>query len=160
MIIEIVLAGIFACFLMDIWQQLLRLVTGIPISNWSVVGRWFFITLKTGKIYNPMILDVPKVKRETMIGWLVHYSVAIGYALVFWLLMEDYGIFSATLLDGFLFGAASVVVPWFFFMPCLGNGILASKSSNPIQNSLLALASHSIFGMSIALFFSFFEPIK
>ena len=156
MIIEIVLVGIFACFLMDIWQQLLRLVAGIPISNWSVVGRWFFITLKTGKIYNPMILDVPKVKRETMIGWLVHYSVAIGYALVFWLLMEDYGIFSATLLDGFLFGAASVVVPWFFFMPILGKGFLAIKTPAPLLACSLAIWSHVVIGSTIGILFQFF----
>ena len=60
-----------------------------------------------------------------------------------------------TIIDGLLFGIASVVVPWLFFMPALGIGILANKAPNPRLECALALMMHSIFGLSLGVGFSF-----
>ena len=139
---------------MDIWQQMLKRLMGIPASNRSIVGRWFIEVFRSRKIYNPKIGESPKITNENLVGWLVHYSVAIGYALVFWVLLELAEIVSATVYSGIVFGVISVVIPWFFFMPCLGNGVLAHKTPNPLMACILALASHTVIGISLALFFS------
>jgi hypothetical protein len=57
--------------------------------------------------------------------------------------------------DGLIFGIISVIVPWFFFQPALGNGILASKTSEPVKVCLLALMMHTIFGIAIGIGFQF-----
>ena len=60
------------------------------------------------------------------------------------------------LVDGLLFGCASVVVPWFFFMPAIGAGLLGSRTPNPVLACVLALIAHTIFGGAIAVFFNLF----
>ena len=94
-------------------------------------------------------------KNELAVGWLVHYSVAIGYAAVYaWLMHAT--ILQAGLIDGLIFGVISVVVPWFFFLPCLGKGMLARLTPNPPLVCALALMMHSLFGASIGLGFAVF----
>jgi hypothetical protein len=41
LIIQSIVSGIVATIVLDLWQRLLRLTAGIPVSNWAVVGRWF-----------------------------------------------------------------------------------------------------------------------
>ena len=94
-------------------------------------------------------------KNELAVGWLVHYSVAIGYAAVYAWLMHG-TILKAELIDGLIFGVTSVVVPCFFFLPCLGKGMLARLTPNPPLVCGLALMMHSLFGVSIGLGFAAF----
>jgi hypothetical protein len=49
-----------------------------------------------------------------------------------------------------------VAVPWFFFLPCLGKGMLARLAPNPPLVCALALMMHSLFGVSIGLGFAVF----
>ena len=74
------------------------------------------------------------------------------YAGVFGFLIH-LGFLSSTPLDGLAFGIASVFVPWLFFMPAMGNGLLANKTPNPILSCTLALMTHSIFGLSLGIGF-------
>ena len=45
--LDIILAGIGVCIVFDLWQRALQRLTGIPRSNWAMVGRWL-IRLVTG----------------------------------------------------------------------------------------------------------------
>jgi len=152
-------SGMFSCLAMDIWQQILRRLAGIPATNWSIVGRWFLEIFLSRKIYNPKVGETPNIKNENLVGWVVHYSVALAYSIVFWFLLEIAELVSATVTSGLIFGVISVVIPWFFFMPCLGNGVLGRKTPNPVLTCVLALASHSVIGMSLGLSFSLFSKL-
>ena len=157
MIVFVVLfSGIFSCLIMDGWQQILRLVFGLPSSNWGVVGRWSMYVCTSGKVYHPSIDLTDSIKNEVLVGWIVHYLVALMYAISFWFLVEYFHILSRTILDGLIFGAISVAIPWIFFMPCLGKGFFASQTPNPILACSLALVSHSVLGVALAISFSFF----
>ena len=112
-IFHIVIIGIVSCFVMDLWQRLLKLLYSINPSDWSVVGRWFVLVVSDRRIYNPTIDQVAPIKNELMIGWIVHYSVAILYSIFFYILLE-YGICTASLINGIIFGLISVIIPWFF----------------------------------------------
>ena len=153
-LVKIIIVGIISCLAMDLWQQVLKKISGIPSSNWRIVGRWFLMIFSAKKIFNPTITEELPLKNENRIGWLVHYSVAVIYVLFYWVLMTQTDLLAPTVLDGLMFGAISVVVPWFFFMPCLGNGFLATKSPNPTLSCTVALASHSILGLTIGFMFS------
>ena len=50
-IFHVVIVGILSCFAMDMWQRLLKLLYAINPSDWGVVGRWFVLVIKKGKIY-------------------------------------------------------------------------------------------------------------
>jgi len=151
---EIIAVGIFSCLVFDLWQRIFKLLTGIPPSNWAMVGRWLINLIKNRQIFVENITAIEAYDSELSIGWVFHYFVAILYAVVYFLLMEI-KIINPGFLDGLIFGVISVIVPWFFFQPALGNGILASKTPEPIKVCLLALMMHTIFGIAIGIGFQF-----
>ena len=150
---EWLLIGIGSCAVFDLWQRLFQVFTTIPPTDWSLVGRWFIGLISKGRLFASQLAEQPKEKYETFAGWFVHYAVAVVYAGVFGFLI-DLGFLHSTPVDGLAFGIASVVVPWFFFMPAMGNGVLANKTLNPILSCALALMMHSIFGLSLGIGFS------
>ena len=154
-IFHIVTIGIVSCVVMDLWQRLLKLLYSINPSDWSVVGRWFVLVVSDRQIYNPTIDQVAPIKNELIIGWIVHYSVAILYSIFFYILLK-YEICTASLINGIIFGLISVVVPWFFFMPVLGKGFLGMKTPSPLMACSLAVGSHIAIGASIGGFYQIF----
>ena len=150
---ELIIIGIGSCIIFDLWQRVFQIFTSIPPSNWTLVGRWFIGLIFNSRLIANQLLEQPHAKHETPVGWTVHYGVGIIYSYFFALLVH-FGLLKPTITDGFLFGVASVAVPWFFFMPALGNGILANKASNPRLSCVLALMMHSIFGLSLGFGFS------
>ena len=154
-IFHIFIIGILSCVMMDVWQRLLKLLYSINPSDWSVVGRWFVLVFSERQIYNPTIDQVAPIKNELMIGWIVHYSVAILYSIFFYILLEC-EICSASLINGIIFGLISVIVPWFFFMPALGKGFLGTKTPSPLMACSLAVGSHIAIGAPIGGFYKIF----
>ena len=150
--IHIVFVGVLACLILDVWQRLLLLVFKLPVSNWAIVGRWLVSFLKTGKWINNALPEQSPIPHELMIGWVFHYFIAVVYAFFYFILWWS-NILSFEFFDGLVFGVVSVVVPWFFFMPAMGSGILAGKTDKPNLVCFLALCAHGIFGIAIALFF-------
>jgi len=74
------------------------------------------------------------------------------YAVIYLVLMID-RVVEPTLADGFLFGAVSVVVPWFYFMPCMGKGVMGKFTPNPKKACLISLSSHLVYGTAMGLGF-------
>ena len=155
LVIQILIVGVVACAIFDLWQRLFQKLTAIPPSNWAIVGRWSLGLVTNGHLIACDLESQTKRKNELAVGWLVHYSVAIGYATVYaWLMHAT--ILQAGLIDGLIFGVISVAVPYFFFLPCLGKGMLARLTPNPPLVCGLALMMHSLFGVSIGLGFAAF----
>jgi hypothetical protein len=117
-----IVAGIFATIVLDIWQRLLQAVAGIPATNWS---------------------------NEAVIGWTMHYLIGVIYGLVYLGLIVIFLSGTPSLLNGFLFGLASVVVPWFVMQPALGLGIMGSKAPNPNVPRFTALGAHCLYGTAL-----------
>ena len=90
---------------------------------------------------------------ELRAGWVLRYVVAVGYAAVF-AMMVQLGWLQADAVDGLVFGIASVAVPWFFFMPALGAGVMARNTPNPPVACATALMMHALFGLSLGLGFA------
>ena len=145
----IIIAGIIACLAMDFFQRLLLVTSGQPPSNWAVVGRWAFHVLRTARLNQPAIDSAAEIKGEHAIGWVVHYVVGIGYAFIYAGFMQT-GLLTASLSDGLIFGFLSVVVPWFFFLPAMGKGIMGKHTPAPAKVCMLALANHCVFGLGMA----------
>ena len=154
-IMGIIIAGIVACLAMDIFQRVLLITSGQPPSNWAVVGRWAFNVLRTAHLYQPAIESSAEITGERAFGWVVHYAVGIGYAVIYAELMQK-GQLTPSLSDGLLFGFLSVIIPWFFFLPVLGKGIMAKHTPAPAKVCILALANHCVFGLGMAGGFQLF----
>ena len=155
LIIQILIVGIVACATIDLLQRLFQKLTAIPPSNWAMVGRWSLGVMTNGQLIARDLESQAERQNELAVGWLVHYGVAIGYAAVYaWLMQAN--ILQAAFGDGLIFGVLSVAVPWFFFLPCLGKGMMARLTPNPPLVCALALMVHSLFGVSIGLGFAIF----
>ena len=109
--------------------------------------------MSNGQLIASQLSQQPEAKHETPTGWVVHYAVGIVYAYVLFILVQ-LGILEPTITHGLVFGVASVLVPWLFFMPAMGNGIMANKTPNPKVACALALMMHSLFGLSLGVGFS------
>ncbi len=147
--------GICACAFLDFWQRLLFYLFKVPPSNWALVGRWLIIFLRTRIWVQSNLVKQTAIKNELFIGWVFHYFVAVVYALLY-LFLVNHNVINFGFADGVVFGLFSVIVPWFFFMPAMGTGILANKAPNPSLSCLLALMAHTIFGGALGWLFKMF----
>ena len=150
---ELILIGIGSCIVFDVSQRIFQIFSSIPPSNWTLVGRWFIGLVSNGQLIANQLSQQPEAKHETPTGWAVHYAVSIACAYVLFILVH-LGILEPTITHGLLFGVVSVLVPWLFFMPAMGNGVLASNAPNPKIACALALMMHSLFGLSLGVGFS------
>jgi len=146
--LQAVMAGVLATLALDIWQRLLFAVSGIPPADWGLIGRWFAYIPKGRLIHQP-IAETPAVAGESAIGWTMHYLVGIAYGFAYLGLMAFGLERPPSLLNGFLFGAVSVVIPWFIMQPGLGAGVMARLAPNPWIPRLNALASHILYGIAL-----------
>jgi hypothetical protein len=143
-----IVAGIVATVILDLWQRVLHAATGIPPTNWGIVGRWFG-HMPRGRFIHEAIAEAEPVGNEAVIGWTLHYLIGIVYGVVYVGLIVFVMAGMPSVLNGFLFGLASVVIPWFVMQPALGLGIMGSKAPNPAVPRYTALAAHCIYGMAL-----------
>lgn len=81
-------------------------------------------------------------------------GVGVVYVLAYFGLWKHLNVLTPTLIDGLIFGMVSVVVPWFFFMPTIGAGVLAHNTPRPLFACVAALATHSVFGLTLTYLLS------
>lgn len=147
-ILQACAAGFVATVVLDLWQRLLFAVTGIPPANWALIGRWF-AHLPRGRFIHRPIADSAAVPGELALGWGMHYLVGLVYGFAYVGLMV-YGLDRPpSLVNGAVFGAASVVIPWFILQPGLGIGVMGRCARNPAVPILNAFTSHVIYGVAL-----------
>lgn len=148
-IVRIIVIGIGATLLMDMWSYLLSYFN-IKTLDYRLVGRWignFFI----GKFTHENITRTPVVRYEAIIGWTTHYIIGIIFSFV---LVACFGIdwlYRPTLLPALIIGIITIVAPFFIMQPAFGFGIAASKLKNPLVARFMSLLSHSIYGLGLYL---------
>ena len=150
-IFDSIFAGIFSCIVMDIWQKVLFLTLGITPSNWSLAGRWLLMLVNKKVFVNLNLDNENPIKYELQLGWIFHYCVGIGYGFTYYFFQT---VFDNSIFSGFMFGLISVVIPWFFFLPVTGKGIMGKSTPNPNLTKLLSTCSHVVLGIFLAVGFS------
>ena len=146
-IISILIAGVFACIILDILGYLLKLI-GIPEPSWGIVGRWTYYMLKNATFYNPNIANMPNFRYEVLLGWIFHYYVSICWAVIYYFCFLMVGL-KMTYFSGFIFGALTTLAPLLIFLPFTGQGVFANKTRIPIKTSIMFLIRHSIYGIAM-----------
>ncbi len=151
--IELVFRGVFigagATLLIDLWAALLRR-WGVPSLNLALLGRWIG-HLPEGRFVHDSIARAEPVRRESVIGWLAHYAIGVGFA---GLLLTLFGLDWArapTLGPALLVGIGTLPAPLFVLQPALGAGIASSKTPRPVFNTFKSLTTHTVFGLGLYL---------
>ena len=145
----VVLIGIGATLLMDMWALLLKAL-GVPTLNYAMVGRWAG-HLPRGRWSHTAISTAAPIPGELALGWTIHYAVGIAFAAVLPAIWGAGWLENPTWGPALTVGVSTVVFPWCVLQPALGAGIAGSRTATPIKNALRSLATHAVFGSGLYL---------
>jgi len=152
-ILVVIAIGLGATLLIDLWALVLKRAFDIRSLNYCLLGRWV-LHIPQGTIAHESIAASPTKPHECGVGWTAHYTIGASFALLFVRLASTSWLLRPTLLPALLFGAATVVVPFFTMQPAFGLGIASSKAPKPNQARLKSLSTHTVFGAGLWLWAS------
>lgn len=150
--IFVIILGIFATIIMDVWQVFLLLAFKIPAPEWKFVGRWI-LGIPTLGFVQKIPTELPMRRLEKLTGWVTHYLMGILYAFIYIYLVEVMPI--DQLMVTFLFVAISLLTPWLLLFPCMGMGFFAARTPKPRLVIIYNLITHLIFSFSMYLLNNF-----
>ena len=98
LLVSIVLVGIGATAVMDVWLLILSRL-GVPTAGFAMVGRWAGHFAR-GRFVHAAIAKAAPVPFENALGWLTHYLVGIAYAALLPSGSSQSNLYSINLLTG------------------------------------------------------------
>lgn len=140
--------GIGATLVMDLWNLFLKRAFGIPSLNYCLLGRWLR-HMPAGTLRHASLAAAPQKSFECTVGWIAHYTIGVGFALVFVVLAAGDWLARPTLLPALLYGIGTVALPFFILQPSIGLGVAASKTPSPLRARLKSLMTHAVYGVGL-----------
>jgi hypothetical protein len=147
-LVRMLIIGVGATLLMDLWGIARKLLFGIPSPDYALVGRWL-CSMARGRFRHDSIAVLPSVPGERLIGWSAHYLIGIAFAAVLLLARGFSWIQRPTLIPALLVGIASVAAPFFLMQPSMGAGIAGCRTPRPGAVRLQSLITHTVFGLGL-----------
>lgn len=147
-LIVIVIVGVGATALMDIWGSVRKALFGIPLPNYALVGRWIG-HMPRGQFHHVAIAGSARVAGEKLIGWGAHYLIGILFAALLMCFGGMEWFRQPTLGPAIAVGIGTVAAPFLLMQPGMGAGIAASKTPNPTQARLHSIITHTLFGVGL-----------
>ncbi|MEH2559972.1 hypothetical protein V1286_007501 [Bradyrhizobium algeriense] len=144
----IVLIGIGATAVMDLWSIARKWLFGVPALDYALVGRWLG-HLARGRLRHDRIAASPPVWGERLIGWTAHYLIGIAFAAVLLAIWGLDWVRHPTIGPALIVGIGSVAAPFLLMQPGMGAGIAASRTPRPVAARLHSLTTHGIFGVGL-----------
>lgn len=148
-VVRIVLVGVGATVVMDVWLMLLKRM-GVQTLNFALIGRWVGHLLR-GTFAHPSIGKAPPIPAELVLGWLTHYAVGIAFTGLLIGLRGLAWMQTPSLLPALGVGVCTVAAPLFVMQPAMGMGIAASKAPSPWENRMRSTVNHTVFGLGLYL---------
>jgi hypothetical protein len=149
--IEMILMGIFATFVMDFLAGFLvkrKLIHSFIEPE--AVGRWFLCMFR-GKFIHKDIHKTPALKNEKLWCFISHYLIGIVLAGIYLFLELKEPSIRGQMWMPLVFGIATVSLPWFWLLPSIGLGFMASKSLNRSLIIRTNLVNHTNFGLGLCI---------
>ncbi|WP_116807757.1 DUF2938 domain-containing protein [Steroidobacter cummioxidans] len=146
--LSLVLTGVGATMLMDVWGVARKYLFGLPSPDYGMVGRWIG-HMTHGKFRHDRIAAASPIAAERVIGWSSHYIIGIAFAAGLISIVGSEWLRRPTLGPALAFGVATVAAPFFLMQPGMGAGIAASRTPKPGSARLQSLITHAIFGFGL-----------
>ncbi len=149
--IEMILMGIFATYFMDlIGGFLVKRKLVHSFIEPEAVGRWFLYMFK-GKFIHKDIHKTPALSNEKFWCIFSHYLIGIVLAGLYLFLELKVSTIRDQQWMTLIFGIATVILPWFWLLPSIGFGFLASKSPDKLSIIKTNLVNHTNFGLGLLI---------
>ena len=142
------LLGVGGAVLMDAWASLLRRGFGIRGLDYALLGRWVG-HLPRGRFRHASIGAAAPVRGERALGWMAHYAIAVGFAMLLLVLAGPTWSAAPTVVAPMLVALGTIVAPWFVMQPAMGLGIAASRAPRPGVARLRNIATHMVYGLGV-----------
>lgn len=150
MALRILLVGIGATLVMDLWGWLLRRVYGVSGLDYRLVGRWLGHMLH-GQFRHDGIGRAGPVPAEALIGWAAHYGIGIAFALGLVAVAGREWLQQPTPGPAVLAGVLTVTLPYLVMQPAFGLGVAGARTPDPTAARLRSLITHLVFGIGLYL---------
>lgn len=144
----ILIIGIGATAVMDLWSIVRKLLLDIPPPNYGMVGRWI-AHMTHGQFRHDSIAASLPVRGEHIIGWSTHYLTGTAFAALLIGIWGDSWIHNPTVGPALAVGIGTVAAPFLLMQPGMGAGIAASRTKNPGFARLQSLITHTVFGFGL-----------
>jgi hypothetical protein len=144
----IVLTGIGATMITDLWFLARKALLGTALPSFGLLGRWM-AHLAHGRIRHVSIAAAPAVRGELAIGWVAHYATGIGFAALLVAVAGAGWARAPRIGAALLVGVCTVVAPFFIQQPSMGLGVAASRTPSPAQARVQAMVTHAVFGFGL-----------
>ena len=144
--LDALVIGLGATAFMDV-TSFVRVCFGAPFPDYPLVGRWLAHAAR-GRVFHDAIAKAEAVKGETVIGWVAHYAIGVGYAALLLLAFRGWAAAPAFAPAMFV-GLATALAPFLIMQPGMGAGVFASRTPNPNVARLRTLISHASFGLGL-----------
>lgn len=106
----IVLIGIGATAVMDLWGIVRKPLLGIPSPNYGLVGRWI-VYLAHGQFRHDSIAASSPICEEHIIGWAAHYLIGTAFAALLIGIWGESWIHNPTIGPALAVGIGTVAAP-------------------------------------------------
>jgi len=109
--------------------------------------------LVRGRLVHANINKSESIKHERAVGWFFHYFTGAALALTYPAVVLAFGgaMPGNHLLTGFVWGLATVLLPWFVLFPGFGWGLFGTRSPQNVRSVLAPLVEHSIYGLGVGI---------
>ena len=149
-LIHAVPIGLVATAFMDLFALARRRVSGTPLPDYALVGRWI-AHMRRGRFRHAAIAKTPAVRTECGLGWAVHYATGIVFAGALLVVAGIGWARDPTLLPALAIGIGSVAAPFLLMQPGMGAGIAARRTADPTTARVRSLVAHAVFGVGLYL---------
>ena len=142
--------GFAATAFMDLFALVRRRVSGTPLPDYALVGRWI-AHMRRGRFRHAAIAKAPAVRAERALGWAVHYATGFVFAGLLLVLAGPGWVRDPTVLPALAIGIGSVAAPFLLMQPGMGAGIAARRTPDPRAARMRSLVTHAVFGVGLFL---------
>jgi hypothetical protein len=149
-VIFILLMGIGATALMDVWGVIRKPLLGVPSPDYGMVGRWF-LHMPRGRFHHQTIAASAAIKGENIVGWTAHYLIGVVFAALLIVMFGASWMQQPTIIPALLVGVFTIVAPFCLMQPGMGAGFAASRTPKPNSARLQSLITHTVFGFGLYL---------
>lgn len=146
--IFILIIGIGATAVMDLWGVIRHRLLGITPPDYALVGRWFG-HMARGRFVHKSIARSSHIAGELTIGWTVHYLTGVAFAALLVAVWGPEWILDPTIGPALTVGIGTLAAPFLLMQPGMGAGIAASRTPNPGTARLQSFITHVVFGIGL-----------
>jgi hypothetical protein len=150
LIVLAVVTGVLGTLTMDVSNHLLAR-TGVLVKiDVSMIGR-MAAGWARGRFRYDHPREIQPVDRERPLGYLAHYTIGVGLAVLYVFGWNHLIGGPPSLLWAVAYGAATTLAAYLVIFPAIGLGVCGRHSPDGIAAPLSSLVNHIFYGVGMAL---------